>query len=475
VRTEPHRASRRAREAAEQWEFPVRRDLERHDWVFSESRAHRADGLAEEAVSGLPYGRLLDLAGRPPAAATLVLPPRCRVPQDGGFRRVRLCAPRQVLVLGSRAVVHWVDMFGIRAVVPAEDVIAIEDAPAGHYRRLELRTPTGHVVVRYDAPDRAAVFGFATDLRSAIAGPPLPVPTTPALPPGEAARWADALDGPHGRLTATTGRLIGRRVLVGLTPTELIVARTAGRGPALPRHNALYVPRNRLRDLSVHGAKLRLHTGDAGFRVTVGRRQTRWLRDALGHVRPGEPTERPPPERRLDPRSPASASRTSRRRDVEQRRPFHVLSWAVSCRGRRSPRPSAGTVGAAPCLSSKSRTPRRQALRRPPRRPRGRPPSPRPSTATRTRSSHRAAPSRDHRPLPRRVAAPGRGSPTTTQRYLHPDRRAVTDAGAALTAHLHPAAAKIDSPATPRGPEPVPKTPPGRHLRFVHRERQEAR
>jgi integrase len=69
----------------------------------------------------------------------------------------------------------------------------------------------------------------------------------------------------------------------------------------------------------------------------------------------------------------------------------------------------------------------------------------------------------------------GHGSLTTTQRYLHPDRRAITDAGAALTAHLDPTAAKIDSPATPRGPKLVPKQPPGRHLHLVHRERQEAR
>jgi hypothetical protein len=82
-------------------------------------------------------------------------------------------------------------------------------------------------------------------------------------------------------------------------------------------------------------------------------------------------------------------------------------------------------------------------------------------------------------PRPPTPTSPGGSSgsrlATTTQRYLHPDRRAVTDAGTALTAHLHPAAAEIDSLPTPRGPEPVPKTPPGRHLRLVRRERQEAR
>jgi integrase len=30
----------------------------------------------------------------------------------------------------------------------------------------------------------------------------------------------------------------------------------------------------------------------------------------------------------------------------------------------------------------------------------------------------------------------GHGSLTTTQRYLHPDQRSITDAGDALTAHL---------------------------------------
>ncbi|MFD8334705.1 tyrosine recombinase XerC [Streptomyces solisilvae] len=54
----------------------------------------------------------------------------------------------------------------------------------------------------------------------------------------------------------------------------------------------------------------------------------------------------------------------------------------------------------------------------------------------------------------------GHGSLTTTQRYLHPDRRSVELAGAALSAHL---AAGRQAP----GPQLVPSEEPKRHLRLV--------
>jgi integrase len=54
----------------------------------------------------------------------------------------------------------------------------------------------------------------------------------------------------------------------------------------------------------------------------------------------------------------------------------------------------------------------------------------------------------------------GHGSLTTTQRYLHPDRRSIELAGAALSAHL--AAGRGAS-----GPQVVPMEEPKRHLRIV--------
>jgi integrase len=62
----------------------------------------------------------------------------------------------------------------------------------------------------------------------------------------------------------------------------------------------------------------------------------------------------------------------------------------------------------------------------------------------------------------------GHGSLTTTQRYLHPNRRSVDLAGAALSAHL--GGGKIDpepGPETEAGPKVVPEDRPGRHLRIV--------
>lgn len=54
----------------------------------------------------------------------------------------------------------------------------------------------------------------------------------------------------------------------------------------------------------------------------------------------------------------------------------------------------------------------------------------------------------------------GHGSITTTQRYLHPSKRAITDAGAALSAHL------TAGRAAP-GPKVVPELTLVRHLRIV--------
>jgi integrase len=47
----------------------------------------------------------------------------------------------------------------------------------------------------------------------------------------------------------------------------------------------------------------------------------------------------------------------------------------------------------------------------------------------------------------------GHGSLTTTQRYLHPDQRSITEAGRALSAHLGPA----DGMWSPGGPQAVRK------------------
>ncbi|MFJ8436155.1 hypothetical protein ACIQ9P_33125 [Kitasatospora sp. NPDC094019] len=58
----------------------------------------------------------------------------------------------------------------------------------------------------------------------------------------------------------------------------------------------------------------------------------------------------------------------------------------------------------------------------------------------------------------------GHGSLTTTQRYLHPDRRSIELAGAALNAHL-------SGPREAPGPEVVPQDSPGRHLRLARRPR----
>ncbi|WP_354642895.1 site-specific integrase [Kitasatospora camelliae] len=54
----------------------------------------------------------------------------------------------------------------------------------------------------------------------------------------------------------------------------------------------------------------------------------------------------------------------------------------------------------------------------------------------------------------------GHGSLTTTQRYLHPDRRSIELAGEALSAHL-------SGPRKAAGPAVVPQDSPSRHLRLV--------
>ncbi len=55
----------------------------------------------------------------------------------------------------------------------------------------------------------------------------------------------------------------------------------------------------------------------------------------------------------------------------------------------------------------------------------------------------------------------GHGAITTTQRYLHPDRRSIHLAGAALSRYL------AEGRQEPVGPKPAPETSPVRHLRLV--------
>ncbi|WP_329173355.1 tyrosine-type recombinase/integrase [Streptomyces sp. NBC_01477] len=59
----------------------------------------------------------------------------------------------------------------------------------------------------------------------------------------------------------------------------------------------------------------------------------------------------------------------------------------------------------------------------------------------------------------------GHGSLATTQRYLHPSRRSIDLAGAALSAHLN--GGTVNFPLAPAGPKVVPKPPPIRHLCIV--------
>ncbi|HEX5566136.1 MAG TPA: tyrosine-type recombinase/integrase, partial [Streptomyces sp.] len=62
----------------------------------------------------------------------------------------------------------------------------------------------------------------------------------------------------------------------------------------------------------------------------------------------------------------------------------------------------------------------------------------------------------------------GHGSLTTTQRCLHPDKRSVELAGAALSAHLSAGRSDVSGvQQTPAGPKVVPEDRPGRHLRLV--------
>ncbi|WP_344440620.1 hypothetical protein [Kitasatospora nipponensis] len=66
----------------------------------------------------------------------------------------------------------------------------------------------------------------------------------------------------------------------------------------------------------------------------------------------------------------------------------------------------------------------------------------------------------------------GHGSLTTTQRYLHPDRRSIEQAGEALSAHL---SGTRPAPGPRGGPAGLPRPPPAACALTHPRERQKPR
>lgn len=291
-------SARQVIDPAERWESPIPSAA-----ALRVDPAARAARLALPACeSDLPPGMLRAMryaCGSLPLERVLLLIPGVR-PIDRSCRRF-VAVPPQLLGFGERAVGLWVEWRtrDPAATVPVDRVGAVEDIHVLHYRRLALRTATARLAIRYDEETAHLLTPILRWFRRKLAGeigagaPPADsVPAVPADLPPEWRAVADALQAEslpgglailHGTAPADPGGLPAQRVLIALTPTELLVlAGPVGPGqgaPAAP--DRLAIPRRALQTIEARQDRLVIRAAGVERILRVGAALAGEARDLL--------------------------------------------------------------------------------------------------------------------------------------------------------------------------------------------------
>ncbi|MGC8634093.1 MAG: hypothetical protein ACP5VP_05440 [Candidatus Limnocylindrales bacterium] len=291
-------SARQVVDPAERWESPV-----------SSAAALRVDPAGKAArlslpscESALPPGMLRAMryaCGSLPLERVLLLTPGVR-PIDRLCRRF-VAVPPQLLGFGERAMGLWVEWrAGDPAVTVSLDRVgAVEDVHVLQYRRLAVRTATARLAIRYDEETGQLLEPLLRWFRRRLAGETpaaTPAATSVAAVPADLppdwravaeAVLAEAAPGRvailHGSAPADPGGLPALRVLIALTPTELLVLAgplgPAQDGPAAP--DRLVIPRRALQTIETRQDRLMIRAAGVERVLRVGAALAGEARDLL--------------------------------------------------------------------------------------------------------------------------------------------------------------------------------------------------
>ncbi len=250
-----------------------RRGLAEHPYA-PQSWAEVPRGAAEALESACGAWRLDQVFVVPAATRRLA-----------GDRDAWVVTPMQVLGLADEGVALWADAApepGVVAVIPLDELAAIDHVQIQQYARLTLLAPRRRLTIRYDAVARRELEGQLSRVRAAAAGCPLPVPDEPE--PDLPHAWAHVVRSaavslwPGAPIAVRLGMVSARGAsprtgLIALSPHELIVAQEpdpeALENSVPWAHDLLAVPRQRLDAIERVDGGARLRAGAVEIDVAL--------------------------------------------------------------------------------------------------------------------------------------------------------------------------------------------------------------